>query len=310
MNRGSARRKIFLDREDYEAFLHTLAEAQPVWGVEVFAYCLMDNHYHLCLRTPEGNLSRIMRHLNGLYTQRFNRIHGRDGALFRGRYKAILIDAGEYLTSVVRYIHLNPVQAKSVKSPEAYAWSSHGAYVGKRKAPKWLNMSEVLGYFTTVRDFHKFVLSESEDVVKDFYGRSRQGPVLGGERFIEQIRSRVGNVTREHPRHDRVMIRPSVDRVVGLVAQGYGTEGEDVVQGRRGTGNEARKVAMYLVKRLCGLTLQETAKQFGVGSYGVVGWACHAIRTKMESDKGFKVKIKKIEGLSTKDLTLKEREVL
>ncbi len=82
MNRGSARQVVFKDKSDYESFRRTLSETHELWGVEYFAYCLMGNHYHVCLRTPEGNLSRVMRHVDGLYTQRFNRAHRRDGALF------------------------------------------------------------------------------------------------------------------------------------------------------------------------------------------------------------------------------------
>jgi REP element-mobilizing transposase RayT len=117
MNRGTARQATFLQEQDYEAFLKTLAEAHVLWGVEVFAYCLMSNHYDVCFGTLKGNLFRVMRHVDGLYTQRFNRCHGRDGSLFRGRYRAILIDADEYLAAVVRYIHLNPVEARVVKLP-------------------------------------------------------------------------------------------------------------------------------------------------------------------------------------------------
>jgi putative transposase len=104
MNRGGSRQKIFLDEKDHQVFLNTIGEIYDRWGVEVFGWCLMGNHYHLCLRTAEGNLSRVMRHLDGLYTQRFNRFHGRDGALFRGRYKAIVVDKDNYLAQVVRYM--------------------------------------------------------------------------------------------------------------------------------------------------------------------------------------------------------------
>jgi REP element-mobilizing transposase RayT len=97
MNRGARRQSIFIDDTDYQAFFEIFSEANRLWGIEVFAYALMGNHYHLCLRTPKGNLSRVMRHVDGIYTQRFNRRHGRDGTLFRGRYKAILIEADEYL---------------------------------------------------------------------------------------------------------------------------------------------------------------------------------------------------------------------
>jgi putative transposase len=112
MSRGSGRQKVFLSRSDYRGFLRTVSEAHDLWGIEVFAYCLMPNHYHLCVRTPRGNLSRVMRHVDGLYTQRFNRSHKRDGSLFRGRYKAIVVDANECLMAVVRYIHLNPVDGQ------------------------------------------------------------------------------------------------------------------------------------------------------------------------------------------------------
>src|SRR5688572_13417680 len=133
MNRGRVRQPTFVDEADYRAFLETLGEANGQWGIEVFAYCLMGNHYHLCLRTQMGNLSRIMRHVDGIYTQRFNRRHRRDGTLFRGRYKGILIDADEYLAAVVRYIHLNAVAAGLVKMPEEYRWASHQYYL-KAKA--------------------------------------------------------------------------------------------------------------------------------------------------------------------------------
>jgi REP element-mobilizing transposase RayT len=103
--------------------------------IEVLAYSLTGNHYHLCLRTPKGNLTRVMRHVDGLYTQRFNRRHGRDGTLFRDRYKAILIEADEYLAAVVRYIHLNAVGAGIVKMPEEYRWASHRYYYQAKGVP-------------------------------------------------------------------------------------------------------------------------------------------------------------------------------
>jgi len=138
MNRGLAQQTVFYDPTDYEAFLQVVSDTHSLWGVEVFAYCLMGNHYHLCLRTPSANLGRVMRHVNGLYTQRFNRMHQRDGPLFRGRYKAIVVEAEAYLASVIRYIHLNPVQTKLVQSPEAYRWSSHAQYLTPQSAPPWL----------------------------------------------------------------------------------------------------------------------------------------------------------------------------
>lgn len=295
MNRGGSRQRTFLQKRDYEAFLSTLAETHQLWGVELFAYCLMSNHYHLCLRTPHGNLSRVMRHLDGLYTQRFNRAHRRDGALFRGRYKAIVVDADHYLAAVVRYIHLNPVEAGVVREPQAYRWSSHRVYLRPKAAPSWLGVKEVLESFGDARGFHEFVLSGNEQALKEFYNERRQTPVLGGERFRERLMGSVGRLSREHPRYERV--RPPADRVLRVLAQEYGVKLEAVLQGRRGRENEARKVGMYLLKQLCDLTLQEIADRFGIRSYGAAGWACHGVRSRIESDKKFQGRIERLQAV-------------
>jgi REP element-mobilizing transposase RayT len=295
MNRGRSRQKVFLEKNDFEGFLKALAEAHELWGVEIFAYCLMGSHYHLCLRTPEGNLSRVMRHIDGLYTQRFNRTHRRDGPLFRGRYKAIVVDADTYLTSVVRYIHLNPAEAKITQSPDDYRWSSHRAYLDAKRAPKWLAVKEVLGYFKSGQEYHRFIFAGNEEKIKDFYGRKHTRPVLGEEGFIERIKQQVVEMDREHPRYERAVLRPVIQRVQEAVARAYNVNLDEVVKGHRGRRSEARKVGMYLVKRLCDITLQQTADNFGVGSYGVVGWACHGVREKLKLDGGFRRRVEGIE---------------
>jgi len=291
MNRGGSRQKIFLDKEDYEAFLKTVREIHERWGVELFAYCLMGNHYHICLRTPEGNLSRVMRHLDGLYTQRFNRIHRRDGALFRGRYKAIVVDKDTYLAQVVRYIHLNPLEAGLVREPQAYAWSSHRFYLRPKEAPKWLRTEEVMSEFASITAFHGFVLEGNEQALEEFYKKVRQSPVLGDEEFRQRLIEKPLRVDREHPRHERAAVRPSVDQVLRALAKIYGVKVENLLTAKRGKENEARKVGMYLIKELCDLRLQEIAERFGTGSYGAVGWACHGVTSRMESDATFRDRV-------------------
>lgn len=98
----------------YELFLETVAEVCERFGIEIHAYCLMSNHYHLLIKTPCPNLWRAMRHINGVYTQRYNRLHSKDGVLFRGRYKAIVVDSDAYLLHLSKYIHLNPLEARIV----------------------------------------------------------------------------------------------------------------------------------------------------------------------------------------------------
>lgn len=111
MNRGRRGDNIFADNEDYETFIVLLQEASKMFDLRISAYCLMPNHYHILVQTPRGNLSRAMRHINGVYTQRYNRKRKTDGQLFRGRYKSILVDADNYLLELLRYIHRNPVRA-------------------------------------------------------------------------------------------------------------------------------------------------------------------------------------------------------
>ena len=291
MNRGGARQKIFVDRQDYQAFLKTIGEIHERWGVELFAYCLMGNHYHICLRTPEANLSRVMRHLDGLYTQRFNRMHRRDGALLRGRYKAIVVDKDTYLAQVVRYIHLNPLEAGLVREPDRYEWSSHWLYLKPKQAPKWLRIEEVMSEFGSVAAFHGFVLEGNEQALEEFYKKARQSPVLGGEDFRERVIEKPLRMDREHPRHERAAVRPSVDRVLRALAKTYGVRVESLLAGKRGKENEARKVGMYLIKELCDLRLHEIAERFGTGSYGAVGWACHGVASRLESDSTFRDRV-------------------
>jgi len=112
MNRGLARQKILLNAGCYTTFLNTLAEAHQRFGIQPHTYCLMGNHYHLLIHTPKGNLSRVIRHINGVYTQRFNRLQLRDGPLFRGRYNAIVVDADSYRLSLTRDFHRSPIETR------------------------------------------------------------------------------------------------------------------------------------------------------------------------------------------------------
>jgi hypothetical protein len=140
-----------------------------------------------------------MQHLDGLYTQRFNRLHRRDGALFRGRYKAIVVDKDNYLAQVVHYIHLNPVEARLVREPESYVWSSHRFYLRQREVPEWLRTQDVMGEFSSIAQFHEFVLEGNDKVLERFYENGRQSPVLGDEEFRSGLMEKPIRVDWERP---------------------------------------------------------------------------------------------------------------
>jgi putative transposase len=118
MNRGRRSEKIFLDKNDYQAFIQVLIESTEMWNLRISAYCLMPNHYHLLVQTPDANIARCMRHINGVYTQRFNSRHRSEGQLFKGRYKSILVSADAYLLQLLRYIHRNPVKSGLAANPK------------------------------------------------------------------------------------------------------------------------------------------------------------------------------------------------
>jgi REP element-mobilizing transposase RayT len=141
--RGNQQKDIFKSRRDREQFLSYLESSAIRYGAVIHAYCLMKNHYHLLMETPDGNLPEIMRHINGAYTNYHNTKRKQVGHLFQGRYMAVLIEADEYLMELSRYIHLNPVRAGITAKPEGYPWSSYLDYIGKRRAPSWLRLDAV-----------------------------------------------------------------------------------------------------------------------------------------------------------------------
>jgi len=148
MNRGRRGEIVFVEGKDYLEFINLLKEASDMWRVRIGAYCLMPNHYHLLIQTPDANLSRCMRHINGVYTQRFNRYHNCDGQLFRGRYKSILVDGDSYLLELLRYIHRNPLRMGVVKELGSYRWSSHKGFLSSSKKWSWLHKDYFLSMFS------------------------------------------------------------------------------------------------------------------------------------------------------------------
>jgi putative transposase len=183
--RGNERRPVFADTTDRERFLAVLATAVGRYHLLCHAYCLMDNHYHLLLETPDANLSGAMRHLNGVYSQAFNRWHRRSGHLFEGRFQAQLVDRDSYLRAVCRYIVLNPVRAGLVAHPRQWPWSSYRATAGEAPVPPGLTVDWVLGLGDTSvrweaqRRYRRFVeagLSETDGPLE--FGPA--GLVVGG----------------------------------------------------------------------------------------------------------------------------------
>ena len=186
-SRGDRREAIYEDDGDRRQFLETLGQVAVDFNWVCHAYCLMDNHYHLVIETPDGNLSKGMRQLNGVFTQYSNRRHRRSGHLFQGRFKAILVDRDGYLLELARYVVLNPVRAGMVRAPRQWPWSSYRAMIGEQDSPPWLATDALLAAFgkrrsNAVRRYVKFV---AQGVGAETIWRNLQGQVfLGDNNFI------------------------------------------------------------------------------------------------------------------------------
>jgi REP element-mobilizing transposase RayT len=286
MNRGLSRRDIFLEDKGRESFLELLSEINRLWKVEIYAYCLLDNHYHLLLQTPKGGLSPAMRHLDGIYTQRFNRAHHRDGPLFRGRYKSILIDADEYFLSVVRYIHHNPVAAGLVSEMDRYRWSSHWGYLNQKQCPDWLNTESVMSRFGGVRGYREFMHREIEKEVVDFYKGPYQKPILGDKGFIEWVRKKLGDKARveEAKPESRRVFGLGIEEIVRETAREYKIVAEDLRRRGRGEASEARSMAMYLCRVLGGHKHGDIGKAMGLEKTSSVSSACLRMKSRMAAE--------------------------
>lgn len=221
-SRGNARENIFIDREDRRLFLSLLEDVKERYNWLWYGYCLMSNHYHLLIETPDGNLSRGMRQLNGVYTQRFNKRHGRTGHIFQGRFKAILVQKESYLLEVCRYVVLNPVRAGLVSYPEEWKWSSYLATMGMVEKPKFLCSDWILAQLghdmvTARKAYRDFVITgiKKESPWKDLKG----GTFLGKENFIEEVKEFLKGKERikEIPRIERFVGRPPLKEIFGEI---------------------------------------------------------------------------------------------
>jgi putative transposase len=311
MNRGRRGEKIFRLDQDYRTFLDLLQESSDIWGVRVSAFCLMETHYHFLLQTPNGNLSRFMRHVNGVYTQRFNRHHQLDGQLFRGRYKAILVEEDCYLLELLRYIHLNPLRAGLTNKVD-YKWSSHGGYASQYEKWNWLHKGFLLNMFAknsvlAKRAYLEFISDGDSKDILGFFDKLNIPSIMGGDDFISWVKGKFFRQKLDDDVPESKLLAPTPTLIIEEVCRFYDVESSMLLKSRRGITNEARNVAIYLSRILCGLPLEKIGHQFNISKNSSVSSVVVRLATLLKSNKTLKTNVQKIKDMveneSRADLT-------
>jgi REP element-mobilizing transposase RayT len=306
--RGNRRERIFADEKDCLRFLALLKESLGRYEVEVHAYVLMPNHFHLLARTPKANLSRWMHWLIGAYSISFNRRHRKSGHLFQGRYKSFLVEGGNYLLGLSRYLHLNPVRGRVIgvgdpkerrKRLRAYRWSSYRGYAGLGKQNDFVSEELVLGELDGSSKikiqqaklrYRRFVEEGLLREIENPFEAVQWQMVLGSESLLQKVKDKM----RSKSDHQREVTglrsaasRSEPKRVMARVAAHYGLPVNRLLR-EPVYGSEARNVAIWLAWQNSGLTLREIGSMFGGMDYAAVSQRIRRIQKQAETNKKLK----------------------
>ena len=295
MSRGVAQGEVFYAEEDYHKFLEYLEKTSEKFQLEIFAFVLMGNHYHLFLLTKEANLSRAMQWLQTSYSVYFNRKYKRSGHLFQGRYKSILVGEDSYWRGLSFYIHLNPVRAGMVKELEEYKWSSYHDYVKTKKIHHWVSCEEILKGLSRdekeSRVEYRKLIREKSGQEKKFLDEIKYGLILGSEEFISWVQkkfiNRLSARDAELPQKTMVGDNGIVEKVLDEVARYFEVEQSQLLQRKRRVPQSARDVCMYILKEHSGLDNKRIGEVFGV-SLSAVTKAALRISEQMKTQRRFK----------------------
>lgn len=278
-SRGNQKQPIFLSDDDRYFFLNCLRKACEKYGVIVHAYCLMVNHFHLILETPSGNLSKLMQFFITKYTVYINKKHKRQGHLFQGRYRAVLVEAVGYAKELSRYIHLNPVRAGLVSCPEDYSWSSFKCYAGAERPEGWLDTSVVLRLFsddirTAEKIYQAFVSQGIGKEPPDCIRESVRAGILGSEEFIAKIKRAfltkdIEKPDREKPQLKKLIRRPELSQILSVSERVLGPRNKLLVP-----------IAVFISHKNVSYKLRELGGFFSLSISGVAN-ACKRAQTAM-----------------------------
>jgi REP element-mobilizing transposase RayT len=308
MNRGNNRQDIFLADKDRNAFIEALANSCEIYHVNLIAYALMSNHFHLLVHTARANLSEFMRHFQVTYTVRFNRRNHRSGHVFQGRFKSVLVEADEYLLPLSRYIHLNPIRTRRFKNADfrtkaghlkKYPWSSFAGYCYLRKRNPGFDYSRLLiTYFGRDdsqgrRQYREYVLKAFDGEIENPFEDVLHQSILGTQDFVDWVKEKLpGKESREVPASRSLQRNLMVDRVVGATSEFYGVEPAEILK-RKSRVKLVRQMTMELCYRYCNLRQKQIGQIFGV-DYSTVSANRTRLKSRLKSDHRLKNQFEQI----------------
>ena len=294
--RGNRKEKIFYSDDDKRIFLQKMDQTFLKYSFLCYAYCLMDNHYHLFIKTFRGNISQGMHYLNASYANYFTAKYKINGPLFQGRYKSLLVDEDNYALTLSTYIHLNPIRAGIAKNLDEYIWSSLLDYLGKRK--KELNKLNTQFILTQLDKnlnqsrvkYKRYIL---ENLTMDFPAKDiYRGIALGKESFIKRIESKIMSVGEKREiQTTKYFNSYSPDEIIQKVSQAFNLTRGEVLKRQR--GNLFRQITLYLVKRYSSLPLKEIGKIFNM-DYTAVSQATIRFEDKIRKDNKKRIMVNSI----------------
>ena len=266
--------------------------------MDVFAFVLMSNHYHILLRTKQTNLSKAMQWLGVTYTRRFNNRHGRSGHLFQGRFKSIVVENDAYVFELSCYIHRNPLRAGIVTRLTDYKWSSYPIYAYGRIGPEWLKTDLILSFFSSMdghKDYREKVQRYASEEAR-LWEDLRHGLIMGTQKFVERIKSRYTSERphREVPQQRGLVGRMDPTMIVDQASESLSCDIEKYREARRlyGTDKENRDCLLYLLWQRGGYTNVEIGEVFGV-TYTAVSHSVKKVKAQLKTDRMFKQKYEK-----------------
>lgn len=300
LSRGNEGVDIFREQKDREIFLEIIGEFSERFDIDVFAYVLMDNHYHLLVQTRDANLKKAMHWFGTTYTQRFNRRHSRSGHLFQGRYKSIIVQNNTYMMRLSCYIHRNPLRAGTVKRLADYRWSSYLSYAYGRKPPEWLLTDLILSQFEKLHRHRQYrekvqrYAKEEKRLLEDL----RHGLCLGTKDFVDKIcKDYLPSETDPSLPQQKIIAKPADPlKLLQSAQQTLNCDIKRFAQARRlsGTDKDNRDILVYLLWKSGGLSNNDIGMLFGVG----VSAVSHVVRSvKMRKDPDFVNKLKQLYSL-------------